>query len=40
MDEEDIESEEIEETVEIFEPDPFDIWRDNHPDEWEKILDR
>lgn len=40
MDEEDIESEEIEETVESFEPDPFDIWRDNHPDEWERILGR
>ena len=40
MDEEDIELEESEETAECFEPDPFDVWRDNNPDEWERILGR
>ena len=40
MDEEDIELEEETIDVESFEPEPFDVWRDNHPDEWERILGR
>ena len=38
---EDIELEE--ESVDLYEDyaeDTFDAWRDNHPDEWERILGR
>lgn len=35
----DFEEEELEE-FDSFEEDPFDVWRDNHMDEWEKILGR
>ena len=37
---EDIELEEESIEPANFEDDPFDAWRDEHPDEWEKMLGR
>jgi len=37
---EDIELEEETVAPESYEEDPFDAWRDEHTDEWERILGR
>ena len=38
--EDDFELEQETDEPDNFELDPFDVWRDNHPEEWERILGR